>query len=786
LCRKESRYGMRPAKAKIVWLLIITFGFLQGVRSATAFAQPAKKPFTIADEIGLTLFSPPNGGEPELHFSPDGKYFAVWAERGRLDLNHVEDSLTFYRCQDIETFLGQSNDLPLPAPLSVVTLSDKNGPIIRDWRWLSDSSGVAFLKRAAGGNEQLVLAGLRRKAIEPLTSAMENVKSFDIRDRHNYVYSLVDPAERERMRVERQSSVIIGTGRSLFQLLFPDDPKVLRWLLSPHSRLWAVVAGKRFEVERNGMPVHLEGDFVLSPSGTSLVTILPVLTIPSSWETLYPPPLTSYPDPNRQHYLIRVGSSAHQYVRIDLQTGSVEPLTDAPISRDAAWWASSGPTWSNDGRAVLLPGTFIKSKDQVPSRPCVAVVDLSSKICTCVEMLKGHAEAGVQLGERRIDHTQFANGDKRRVIVSFINRTTQSLENTEYRFTADGMWQVVGQSEAEPAAKNDHLEISVKQGLNDPPILMAKNGHASRVIWDPNPQIKDIELGQASVYTWKDEEGRERKGGLFKPSNFRVGQRYPMVIQTHGFAESEFRPSGVFPTAFAARALAAAGIVVLQIEEGCPLLTPSEGPCAVSVYASAVKQLVSDGLVDPQKIGIVGFSRTCFYVMDALTTDTVRFKAASISDGFLVSYPQYMLEVGTDNGVLGEADSMIGAKPFGEGLQEWLKRSPDFNLDKITAALLVVGIGPGSLLGMWEPYAGLRYLQKPVDLMMLNSDEHVLTNPALRFASQGGTVDWFRFWLKGEEDPNPAKDIQYSRWHELRKLQEASENNLTARQAASE
>jgi hypothetical protein len=32
-------------------------------------------------------------------------------------------------------------------------------------------------------------------------------------------------------------------------------------------------------------------------------------------------------------------------------------------------------------------------------------------------------------------------------------------------------------------------------------------------------------------------------------------------------------------------------------------------------------------------------------------------------------------------------------------------------------------------------------------------------------------VDWFCFWLKGEEDPDPDKAEQYKRWRELRKLQ---------------
>jgi dipeptidyl aminopeptidase/acylaminoacyl peptidase len=180
-------------------------------------------------------------------------------------------------------------------------------------------------------------------------------------------------------------------------------------------------------------------------------------------------------------------------------------------------------------------------------------------------------------------------------------------------------------------------------------------------------------------------------------------------------------------------------------------------------------------LADPNNIGIIGFSRTCYYVMELLTTGSLHIKAASITSGVMATYLQYMVWIGGDNSLAHEANALIGAPPFGKGLEQWLKRSPGFNLDKITAPLLVVGEGPGSLLGMWEPYAGLRYLHKPVDLVMLNTDEHVLTNPAVRMASQGGSVDWFRFWLQGYEDPDPAKAEQYARWRELRKLQEANQ-----------
>jgi len=49
-----------------------------------------------------------------------------------------------------------------------------------------------------------------------------------------------------------------------------------------------------------------------------------------------------------------------------------------------------------------------------------------------------------------------------------------------------------------------------------------------------------------------------------------------------------------------------------------------------------------------------------------------------------------------------------------------------------------------------------------------------LTDSSARLASQGGTVDWFRFWLKNEEEPDPAKNDQYVRWREMWKMQENS------------
>ena len=750
-------------QATICLCLVAALGCASGAIATASADQSLRKPFSVADELGLTVFGIRWKGQA-VQFSPDSSYIAVYAERGRLDLNCIEGTLRIYRSVDVESYLEHPSQLQAPAPVWLVTRSGKEGPIFIGWRWLVDSSGVAFLEPLPGGRKRLVLADVLRRTIEPLTSESEIVQEFDVRDREHYVYSVSAPAADLKLMNEEQEPRKVGTGRSLYELLFPDNPKTVR-LSSPKSYLWAVVGGKRFQIKYGDMPVGLSDEkLALSPDCNSVVTTALVPKVPQSWEALYPPPYAS------SAYRIRADpDGARQYVQINLRTGVAQPLTDAPVGESAGWWGHGDPKWSNNGRDVLLPGTFLKAKNNAPSRPCVAVVEAVSRTARCVEMLKGMTEAGVEKGFHLITGARFVGTDDQRIIVTYRSPLDYSLSGmTEYRRMADERWQVTGESNRDSPFRLDRVEVTVKEGLSQPPQLVAANKDATRVIWDPNPQLKNIEQTSASVYRWKDKAGRDWSGGLFMPGNYKVGQVYPLTILTHGFSESEFIPSlGIFPT----RSLAAAGIIVLQVKESCPEVTVEEGPCAVSGYEEAVNQLVSKGLVDKSRIGIAGFSRTCFYVMEALTTPSVRFKAASIADGITLDYVEYMQ---TDR-VSHEFDAMIGAAPFAEGLRKWLERSPGFNLEKANTPLMVIAQGRLSLLSMWQPYAALRYLHKPVDLVMLNTDEHVLTNPAVHMASQDGTVDWFRFWLQNYEDPTPAKAEQYKRWQELRNLQNENE-----------
>ena len=150
--------------------------------------------------------------------------------------------------------------------------------------------------------------------------------------------------------------------------------------------------------------------------------------------------------------------------------------------------------WSSDGQAVLLPGTFLKSRNSAPSRPCVAVVDLSSNSVSCVEELKRHTETGFEQGYHAISTARFVGASKQHVLVTFSNPEDHSYGTIEYRQNADGVWELATESEGIHELGYNDLDIAVKQGFNQPPLLIAMNKQRSRVLWDPNPQLKSIAL----------------------------------------------------------------------------------------------------------------------------------------------------------------------------------------------------------------------------------------------------------------------------------------------------
>ena len=54
------------------------------------------------------------------------------------------------------------------------------------------------------------------------------------------------------------------------------------------------------------------------------------------------------------------------------------------------------------------------------------------------------------------------------------------------------------------------------------------------------------------------------------------------------------------------------------------------------------------------------------------------------------------------------------------------------------------------------------------DLYVFPNEPHQKFQPRHKLAVYERNVDWFRFWLQGYEDLDPAKAAQYARWRLMR------------------
>jgi dipeptidyl aminopeptidase/acylaminoacyl peptidase len=336
-----------------------------------------------------------------------------------------------------------------------------------------------------------------------------------------------------------------------------------------------------------------------------------------------------------------------------------------------------------------------------------------------------------------------------------------------------------------------HQAVSIPQNL----FVYSPGQKELSMLTDLNPQLRAVAFAPVKMVHWNTEEGLELSGLLFIPPDYTAGKRYPLVIQTKGDQGWFTCDSGFnHDPAFAPQPMANAGMMYLirttkagfnaQEEQAKqPKGYPGhfgEAAQEMDIWDSAVQYLDKQGLIDPKRVGIMGFSRTGFYVEFGLAHSRVRYAAASTADSAEYSLSEYWLIPTFSD----DDEAMYGGPPYGAGFEAWKKYSISFNLEKIRTPLLMEEMGygvhddilasiPRNLAVHYEVLKGLTRLGKPVEMYYYPDEDHAPDHPKARLASLERNVDWYRFWLLGSEDPSQEKACQYIRWRKLRELHEA-------------
>ena len=160
-------------------------------------------------------------------------------------------------------------------------------------------------------------------------------------------------------------------------------------------------------------------------------------------------------------------------------------------------------------------------------------------------------------------------------------------------------------------------------------------------VTDANPQLDDLSLSDMKRFQWESNDGMEIEGLLHLPPGHEDGTPVPLMLNIHG------GPAGSFSNSFRAMYHIYAGL-------GWASLSPNvRGSCCYDDYLregntveredgigfgdfqdlmTGVDALIEQGIVDPERMGVRGWSYGG--ILGGWTiTHTDRFKAASIGAG---------------------------------------------------------------------------------------------------------------------------------------------------------
>ncbi|NYF91390.1 prolyl oligopeptidase family serine peptidase [Tunturiibacter empetritectus] len=475
-------------------------------------------------------------------------------------------------------------------------------------------------------------------------------------------------------------------------------------------------------------------------------------------------------------------------VVVDLSDGETHLPFEGP-------WAWSIPFWSRDSKSFMIASvspvnSVWEQQDLREHRGASEAVHLFEVNVASGSVIQVRSELnGIYdrpLSWRSDDDLVLRTGDN--IVSRFQYKHQKWEESSQIHLPLQGLFRNAG------LASDGRSVVGDYESPATPPELFSykEDEEQVQILAKLNPQFDELTLAPIKEVQWETSTGYRASGILLLPPDYKPGTRYPLVIHSYPAAGNFFCDSGLnHEPSFAPQPIANAGIMYLirflpegpqtaeeqtHYPKGLPGLL-GQVAFQADVWDSAIEHLAKDGLIDRNRVGIIGFSRSGWYTEFALTHGKTNYAAATVADNTQYSLGEYWM-IHTD-GVLRAWDAMYGGPPYGATLKSWLDYSISFNLPRVQTPLLmeVMGNGvaydndgapPSNLALKWEVFVGLSRLGKPVEMYYYPLESHQPGHPLARLASLERNLDWYLFWLRDQERPTAMDPQQYQRWRELR------------------
>ena len=266
-------------------------------------------------------------------------------------------------------------------------------------------------------------------------------------------------------------------------------------------------------------------------------------------------------------------------------------------------------------------------------------------------------------------------------------------------------------------------------------------------------------------------------GRLYLPSDYRPGRRCPLVItQYNSNAGFDVGAGDEVPVL----ALVAQGIAVFAMNSRAFNRPSTSGRLEFEVNRVAkplaamewvIKKLTDEGVVDRGRVGLTGLSYGSEVAMYAYWKSRAFRAISSVGSGLS---PSYYFTAGPARIVQHKLRGLSpSADPSWKAISAGLNGRPDL------PPLLWQTPDQETFLTV-ETWTRLREAGAQVEWWQYPDEGHTKRGPANKWWVNSRNLDWFRFWLKDEEDPDPAKRDQYARWRQMREKWELAKREQRA------
>ncbi len=311
-------------------------------------------------------------------------------------------------------------------------------------------------------------------------------------------------------------------------------------------------------------------------------------------------------------------------------------------------------------------------------------------------------------------------------------------------------------------AKDDDVYRYVMQDYDDSPDIFVGDADLkdAKQVTKTNPFQSDYAWGRSELIEYVTDKGRRLQGALFYPAGYEEGKKYPMIVYNYELLSQNVHryvaPSD--RSYYNISVFTSQGYFVLEPDIVFRIRQP--GWSVVECITAGVEKVIEIGVVDPERIGIVGHSMGGFNT-SFVATHTNGIFAAAVAGAPITDLVSYYGDHHWGTGIAETDHIETGQERMEvalyEDFQAYVDNSAVYNVHNMTTPLLLEHGDSDGIIAWYQSimlYNIARRAKKNVVMLGYIGADHGLRKKQNQKDYQRRILAWFGHYLKGE----PAED----------------------------